>query len=224
MKARNESGGEARATILGRVRRNLAAVTTADAAARRIAAEAAMNAALPGPQPGRADDPTARFLKKVEAMSSTTDRVAGLAEAPQAVARYLAANGLPLQIAVSPELAALDWAGAGLAAAVRGAVDADTVGVTGCFCAIAETGTLMLASSPDTPPTLSLLPETHVALVGAENIVDSFDKAFARLRRAFGTMPPAVNLVSGPSRTADIEQTIVLGAHGPCRVHVVLAG
>jgi len=70
---------------------------------------------------------------------------------------------------------------------------------------------------------LSLLPETHVALVMSENLVPSLEDAFDRLRRDFPTMPPAVNFISGPSRTADIEQTIVLGAHGPCRVHVVLS-
>ncbi|OQA31923.1 MAG: Lactate utilization protein C [Betaproteobacteria bacterium ADurb.Bin341] len=111
-----------------------------------------------------------------------------------------------------------------MSVAVRGAADADLVGLTDCFCAIAETGTLMLHSAPDLPPTLSLLPETHVAVVPLERIVPTMEEAFARFRAQFSDMPPAVNFISGPSRTADIEQTIVLGAHGPCRVHVVLVG
>ena len=105
-----------------------------------------------------------------------------------------------------------------------GAGDADRVGITGCFCAVAETGTLLLLSGTDTPATVSLLPETHVALVDTARIVATMEDAFALLRAERGEVPRAINFISGPSRTGDIEQTIVLGAHGPCRVHLVLVG
>jgi len=98
------------------------------------------------------------------------------------------------------------------------------IGITGCFCAIAETGTLVFASGTDSPPATFLLPETHVAIVRADQIVAGMEEAFARLRAGRGALPRAVNLVSGPSRTGDIEQTIVLGAHGPRRVHIVVVG
>ena len=94
--------------------------------------------------------------------------------------------------------------------------------MTGAFAAIAETGTLMLASGPDTPATVSLLPETHVAVVSARRIVAHMEDAWLLAREELRQMPRAVNFVSGPSRTADIDQTIVLGAHGPYRVHIVL--
>ena len=87
---------------------------------------------------------------------------------------------------------------------------------------IADTGTLVLASGPDTPGTASLLPETHVAVVRAARIVAHMEDAFALARETFGQLPRAINFVSGPSRTADIDQTIVLGAHGPSRVHIIL--
>jgi L-lactate dehydrogenase complex protein LldG len=80
----------------------------------------------------------------------------------------------------------------------------------------------MTLSGVATPPTVSLLPETHVALVPCARIVPSMEDAWALLRREHGTLPRAVNFISGPSRTADIEQTVTLGAHGPYRVHVVL--
>jgi L-lactate dehydrogenase complex protein LldG len=96
------------------------------------------------------------------------------------------------------------------------------VGITGTFCAIAETGTLMLLSSPQTPATVSLLPETHVAIVTADKIVATMEDAWARLRTHTGFMPRAVNFISGPSRTADVEQTVTLGAHGPRNVLIVL--
>jgi L-lactate dehydrogenase complex protein LldG len=108
---------------------------------------------------------------------------------------------------------------------VRPARDADTVGLTGCFCAIAETGTLMLLSGKETPASVSLLPETHVAVVPAERIVATMEDAFALLRAERpGLLPRSINFISGPSRTGDIEQTIVLGAHGPCRIHILIVG
>ena len=96
------------------------------------------------------------------------------------------------------------------------------MGITGCFCAVAETGTLMMCSSPDTPATVSLLPETHIAVVPASRILPYMEDAWDLARKELGTLPRAVNFISGPSRTGDIEQTIVLGAHGPYRVHLVI--
>ena len=141
---------------------------------------------------------------------------------PAAVARYLAEMKLPKAAVVQPALAALDWAAAGLAVEARGARDADLVGITGCFCAVAETGTLMMCSSPDTPAAVSLLPETHIAVVRVSRIVAYMEDAWNLARKELGTLPRAVNFISGPSRTGDIEQTIVLGAHGPYRVHLVI--
>lgn len=155
-------------------------------------------------------------------MASTVDTVTALAAVPAAVARYLAAQRLSGELVCWPEFAALDWAGTGLAVAARAANGDDAVGITGCFCAIAETGTLMLCSGPETAATTSLLPETHIAVVPASRIVPAMEEGFARLRETFGDLPRAVNFVSGPSRTGDIEQTIVLGAHGPYRVHLIL--
>lgn len=216
------SNAAARTEIMARVRKNLAPVTTADATVRKAEAEEALRSRVRGPQPRMAGDLAERFVQKVESMSSTSGRIACREELPRAVARYLADNGLGATAAISPDLAALDWQEAGLAVEARGAVDADAVGITRCYCAIAETGTLMMISRPEMPPTLSLLPETHVVLVTPDDIVPSLEDAFFRLRQEFSGMPPAVNFISGPSRTADIEQTIVLGAHGPCRVHVIM--
>jgi L-lactate dehydrogenase complex protein LldG len=69
-----------------------------------------------------------------------------------------------------------------------------------------------------------LLPDTHIAVVRADRIVPGMEEAFALIRRERGHLPRAVNMISGPSRTGDIEQTIVLGAHGPYRVHVLVLG
>jgi L-lactate dehydrogenase complex protein LldG len=141
---------------------------------------------------------------------------------PAAVARYLAAHGLPTLAACWETLSALDWAAAGIDARMRAPEASDLLGITGVFAAIAETGTLMMLSGPQTPASTHLLPETHVAIVPASRVVPHYEDAFARMREERGQPPRAMNLVSGPSRTGDIEQTIVLGAHGPYRVHVVI--
>jgi L-lactate dehydrogenase complex protein LldG len=145
-----------------------------------------------------------------------------LAAVPDSAARYLRAHSLPLVAVCWAELAALDWRAAGIEIAVREARDTDLVGITGTFCAIAETGTLMTLSRPETPSTVSLLPETHIAVVRKSRVVRGMEEAWRLMRDEVGQPPRAVNFISGPSRTADIEQTVTLGAHGPYRVHVIL--
>lgn len=211
----------ARDEILGRVRAGLA---KGDAGSRRAAALARLQAHLPGPRPTLAGDLVARFRDKAQSLASTVEQVDDYAAVPARVAAYLADLGLPAQAVTALDVAGLDWAAAGLAWRSGVAVDADPVGISGCFCAIAETGTLMLLSGAATPASVSLLPETHIALVPAARIVATMEDAFALLRTERGALPRAVNFVSGPSRTGDIEQTIVLGAHGPCRVHLIVIG
>jgi L-lactate dehydrogenase complex protein LldG len=163
-------------------------------------------------------------------MASTIERLSAAEEIPAAVARYLDALELPPAIAAQkshrgvcwPEFAWLDWRGAGLDIEVRPTVGDDRLGITGCLCAIAETGTLVVTSSKDTPTATTLLPDTHIAVLRAGDIVSGMEEAFDRVRAAHGSLPRAINMISGPSRTGDIEQTIVLGAHGPYRVHVLL--
>ena len=164
----------------------------------------------------------ARFRERALGLASSVDEMEALAAVPAAVARYLAANALPRSAVCWAEFATLDWRAAGIEIAVREARGDDLVGITGAFCAIAETGTLMTASGPHTPATVSLLPETHIAIVPKSRIVRGMEEAWQLARAELGRLPRAVNFISGPSRTADIEQTVTLGAHGPYRVHVIL--
>jgi L-lactate dehydrogenase complex protein LldG len=176
-----------------------------------------------GPQPRmQQEDLAARFRAHALRASTTVEEVETLAAVPGAVARYLAAEGLPPSAVVWPELDALGWQGAGLTIASRKANAQDAVGITGCFCALAETGTLLQLSASSRPASTSLLPGTHIAVLPASRIVATMEDAWDLLRRECDALPRAANFISGPSRTADIEQTLVLGAHGPCRVHIVL--
>lgn len=179
---------------------------------------------LPGGHDGRDghDGLVAHFIEQAQKMSTTVDQVGGIGEVPAAVQRYLASLGLPLRAIAWQTLDTLDWAGANLAVEFRKPQNDDLVGITGCFCATAETGTLALLSGPDTWASAALLPETHVAIVPASRIVAGHEDAFALIRAERGELPRAVNFVSGPSRTGDIEQTIILGAHGPYRVHAIV--
>jgi L-lactate dehydrogenase complex protein LldG len=220
---------KARAEILRRIR--TAQKRETPSAHDLTAAEDYLAAHPAGPRPAPYADRLAHFTAMAERMASTVETVDTMNDAPAAVARYLAAQGVAARAVVWPQLRELPWEAANLAVEFRPprrdeSQGADVVGVTGCYCAIAETGTLVLLSGADAPASTHLLPETHVALVAASRVVASMEDAFGLMRRELGgpqqMMPRSVNMVSGPSRTGDIEQTIVLGAHGPYRVHIVV--
>lgn len=183
-----------------------------------------------GPRPGVAGDLVEAFSVQARKMASTVERVASMSDVPAAVGHYLDGLALPRRAVAWPALGMLDWRSHDIAVECRPPLrDADAdrdhgdlVGITGCFCAIAETGSLMLLSGPDAFASGALLPETHIAVVPVARIVAGLEDAFALMRSERGELPRATNIISGPSRTGDIEQTIVLGAHGPYRVHVVL--
>ena len=214
--------------VLGRVRQALGKTGTDPAALAE--AQAYLDAHARGPVPAFEGNRILRFIRRAGDMESTVARVSQLDEIPAAVAAYLDALELAPALVTQkshrgvcwPEFADLDWTQAGLSVEARPTVGDDRLGITGVFCAIAETGTLVVLSGADTPTTTTLLPDTHVAIVSANRIVDTMEDAFALIRKERGSVPRAINLISGPSRTGDIEQTIVLGAHGPFRVHILV--
>jgi len=184
-----------------------------------------------GPQPDAYPDLLVQFRAMAERMSSTVETVGSPGDAPAAAARYLASQKIAANAVAWPLLRDLAWSDAGLVVEFRPprrdeSQGSDLVGITGAFCAIAETGTLVLLSSAESPASTHLLPETHIAIVAIDRIVATMEDVFDLLRRERGgvehMMPRAINMVSGPSRTGDIEQTIVLGAHGPYRVHIIV--
>ena len=210
-----------RSSILARIRARQGKPSE-PTTAEREAVRSHIQAHPHSPRPVSDWEPVARFRERALGLASTVDEVEALAAVPEAVARYLRAASLPLAAVCWAEFAALDWHATGIEIAAREARDSDLVGITGAFCAIAETGTLMTLSGRDIPATVSLLPETHVAIVRKSRIVRGMEEAWQLARTELGSLPRAVNFISGPSRTADIEQTVTLGAHGPYRVHVIL--
>ena len=170
-------------------------------------------------------------IRNVEKEFGSVIRVPGPTDVPAAIADYLAAQNLPsaLVLAPHPELQALPWATRPLLRLREGRAEpTDLVSVQHGYAAIAETGTLMLPGTPDRPTTLNLLADTAIVVLLASRIVGPLEDAWDRLRAeghdpvTGGFLPRNVMLVTGPSRSADIESTLELGAHGPRRLHVVL--
>ena len=158
---------------------------------------------------------------------ATVARVAAAADVPAAVADFLKAHNLPASLVRAPDadLDAVPWANQPtLALEARRAEEPDAVSITAAFGGVAETGTLVLVSGDDNPTTLNFLPENHIVVLWADRITGDYEAQWAALRERYGSgaLPRTVNLVTGPSRSADIEQTIQLGAHGPRRLHIVI--
>ena len=140
------------------------------------------------------------------------------------IRRALWRGPLPAELVMAPDpqLDAIPWETRPLLQIRRGRAEAgDAVSLTPCLAAVAETGTLLLVSGPDTPTTLNFLPDTHIVVLRAGQVVASYEDGWD-LVRGQPVWPRTVNLITGPSRTGDIEQRIQLGAHGPRRLHVVL--
>lgn len=170
------------------------------------------------------------FTREAEAVNVTVTRVATLAEVPAEVGRYLSANNLPAAVRAAPSLDAVPWAGQPTLDVQGGPVDpTDTAGISRAFGGVAETGTLVFLSGPENPTTLNYVPPTHIAVLGVDDIDGDYESIWTKIRACDpgqgadgGFMPRAVNWITGPSRSADIEQTLLLGAHGPQRLHIVL--
>ena len=183
---------------------------------------------IPARSDGSSVDQVALFTDMAEAVQASVVRVPDDADVPNAVTVYLAQNNLPSDMVMAPD-AALDrypWATRPMLNMRRGhAIDTDQVSVTGADMAFAETGTLMLTSDATRPSTLNFLPENHIVVLRAEQITGAYEEGWRHLRAdgedgAF--MPRTVNLITGPSRTGDIEQCLQLGAHGPRRLHIII--
>jgi L-lactate dehydrogenase complex protein LldG len=218
--------------ILGRIRTGLGRGALAGDAAAGVAARVAEHRRNLIPARAISLAPAARvdlFVAMAEAVQTTVTRIAKDIDLPDEVARYLAAENLPAEIAMAPDpsLDSIPWSERPLLNIRRGKAEpGDAVSLTPCLAAIAETGTLMLVSGEATPTTLNFLPDTHIVVLRAHQVLAGYEDGWDLLRQRPGegpaALPRAVNFITGPSRTGDIEQKIELGAHGPRRLHVIL--
>lgn len=227
-------GPSARDGVLGRIRRALGAAD--DAASRRHSIAERLEAHPRGPSVARGQGDlahrTALFLAKAEEAAATVAVLRSPDEIPEAVAAYLRDRNLPATVRLAPDatLVTLPWSSAPTVAVTQGPTDgSDTTSLTGCIAGIAETGTLMLASGETMPVGLAFLPENHIVVLRKDQLVAGLEEAWDMLRAARGPnsksgapWPRAINFITGPSRSADIEQTLQMGAHGPKRLHILL--
>ena len=182
------------------------------------------------PRRGQLERPEriALFRTMAEGVYATVAEAGGPAEIPALIAAYLRQQNLPSRVrhGDDPLLSELPWRdGAPTVERLSGRAEpTDEVSVSRAVAGVAESGTLILLSGPDNPTTLNFLPETHIAVVHGNDIVASYEDVFDRIRSAFGTgrMPRTLNMITGPSRTGDIEQRLELGAHGPKRLHIII--
>ena len=187
--------------------------------------EARIAAHRPHVRPALPGDPLELFIRKVELAAATLAPVRSVAGISKAVLEFLEAHGLPESIVVGtdPLLERVRWSNR-LAVARRRAEASDATSVTTAFAGNAETGTVVLLSDPTSPTTLNFLPENHIVVLERSRILPWTEDVWARVRAERGDLPRAVNLITGPSRTGDVELQLEFGAHGPRRVHVLLLG
>jgi L-lactate dehydrogenase complex protein LldG len=204
----------------------------ADDASRKDVADRRIAARHRHPTPERVAGKSPAQLTKLfrgflETCSATVLEIPR-AEIPAAISRYLRENNLPQRVRSGSDsrLDTMAWDQVPALERLAGRADAkDEVGLSHATAGVAETGTLVMASGADNPVTLNFVPETHIVVVDAADIVGPYEDALDKVRARFGdrTMPRTVNMISGPSRTGDIGGRIVLGAHGPRRMCVIIA-
>lgn len=170
-----------------------------------------------------------QFCEKLKAQAATVTVTPDADAVPELIADFLRSHNLPSSLAMGADalLAGLPWHTVpGITRRQGPARGDDLVALSRAWAGVAETGTLVLISGAANPTTLNFLPETQIVVVQAEDLVGGYEEIWQRLEAEHGhrMLPRTVNFVSGPSRTADIEQTIVMGAHGPRQLHVIIVG
>jgi L-lactate dehydrogenase complex protein LldG len=218
----------ARDEIFATIRRSLG--VTGDEAIRRQIVQDRLQRAPKGviPARGQLDGPAliALFRTQAEAAFATVVELTAPTAVPGAVAEFLRDHNLPAAIRMGDDLrlGAMPWGETSLDV-TRGRSDGDDLtAVSHAFGGVAETGTLIMTSGAENPSTLNFLPDNHVVVVSAMDIAGDYEAMWDKVRAAYGRgqMPRTVNMITGPSRSADIEQTLLLGAHGPRRLHIII--
>jgi L-lactate dehydrogenase complex protein LldG len=169
----------------------------------------------------------AQFKAYLEGQSARVIEVSDRTGVPAAVASYLRETNLPQRIRMGGDgyLAALPWSSVpALERASGAATPTDEASLSHAVAGVSETGTLVLTSGSDNPVTLTFLPETSIVVVEERDLVGGYEDVWPRIAEKFGAgrMPRTVNFVSGPSRTGDIGGKLVMGAHGPRRLCVIV--
>jgi L-lactate utilization protein LutC len=184
---------------------------------------------------GAGPDPVARFCDEFTAAGGLVHIVADAVAARDTVMNLLQSRSVrrvilgagpafdSLDLAEKLKEAGLEIISASSGAASRDDFFAADAGISGVDYLIAETGSIVLLSRPEQPRSLSLLPPLYIAAARRDQLLaDLFDLFDPELWSERGGLPSCLSLVTGPSKTGDIELRLVTGVHGPGEVHVVL--
>jgi L-lactate dehydrogenase complex protein LldG len=178
-------------------------------------------AAAPKPDvyraPSIASDLVMAFVAKAEAVNTEVRILEREDEIPTAIAEILRTHNLAARIHLPPNS---DVTGLDALTILRDPPGLDDTAVTRAPLAIAETGTLVQPARDASPASWHFRPGFEIAILKASDIVAQFEDALAKLKT--NKLPPTINLITGPSRTGDIEQTLELGAHGPKALAVLV--
>jgi L-lactate dehydrogenase complex protein LldG len=166
-----------------------------------------------------AADLTTIFIKQLTKVAGTIEIIPRTSDIPFAILTFLQQQQLPPKIVATASLKAINWPPQ-WQVAYRAAQPGDAVSVSYAVAGIAETGSLVLLSSQNSPTTLNFLPSNHIVILSQADLVAHLEAVWIRLRSQ--PLPRSINIITGPSRTADIEQTLQVGAHGPKQLHVIL--
>ena len=169
------------------------------------------------------DDPVERFVSKLRAVAATVDVVNTAADVAKSIASFLRENELPSAVTLAPDdrLNAYPWPD-DLENTRRNARAEDITAITAAEAGVIETGSLVLRSSLKSPTSMNFLPENHIVILRREQLVNNLEDGWRCALETANNVPRTVNFITGPSKTADVEQTIEYGAHGPRRLHVIL--
>lgn len=211
----------AREQILAKIRRSTRQ-TASQADSKAIVDERLAQPAR-GPLPAFDEQPLKRFTARARKAAASVVNINHISEAGDAISSYLKEQALTQRItaAPSPLLNEISWP-QGIEVETRNAEANDQVAVSVAWAGIAETGTLALLSGEDTPTTLNFLPDNYICLLRRADLVTHMEDVWDRIRAERDGMPRTLNFITGPSRTADVEQTIQLGAHGPRQLLVIV--
>ncbi len=164
-----------------------------------------------------------QFVERAKAAAAQVKVLANYGEIPSAIVDALRLRNLPaiVHLPPDPSLEHIRWSDAPGLSIMRLAPTGDDIAVAIAPYAIAETGTLVYLSSPVRPPSWHFRPGVEIALLDANAIHADLEAVLERTVGR-GALPSTVNLVTGPSRTGDIEQTLELGAHGPKELIILI--
>jgi L-lactate dehydrogenase complex protein LldG len=200
-----------------------------DVKARRAEVAQWMTRRQPGPLPSQAklaaESVLDAFTARARSASCTVEVVPTAQEAIALLGATLQGWGLAPRLVASPDPLLRSWLEPCKSLEVRfgGPTSDDTVGVVLPVATVAETGTLVLRSAATSPTALAFLPDCLVAIVPRSRIVATYEAGLERAMKEVGDrIPRCINFITGPSRTADIEEVLLLGAHGPRTVHITV--